>query len=147
MSLRWNPWRALRERDHIRLGFDEVADDVGGGAYGHLGQRAVIVLSPSLNRRERSAQLAHELVHDERRVTSPAATEATMQREEATVRRLVALRLVPLDELTHYAADRPDPVMAWEVADHFDVPEHVAWEALRALQTRLLEEELRRTVG
>ena len=147
MVSRWNPWRALRDRDHIRLGFDEVAEDAGGAAYGHRGERAVIVLSPGLGRRERSARLAHELVHDERRITSPAATDATMQREEAKVRRLVAVRLVPLDELAELAGGRVDPVMAWEVADHFDVPEHIAWEALRALQAELLEAELRRTTS
>lgn len=149
MERRWHPWRDLRGRRHVTLVFDEVADEAGGAVYGQRGDRAAIVLSPGLGRRARSAALAHELVHDERQVLAPEATEAQMEREEAIVAAEVARRLVPLDELEALAMRRAEvgPLMAWEVADHFDVPEHVAWDAVRQLQARLLERELRRAAS
>jgi len=144
---RWNPWRDLRSRAHVRLEFDHIADETGGGLFGHLEDRAAIVISPDLGRRARRAALAHELVHDERRITYPSATDATMELEEARVRVEAALRLVPLDELEAMAIERGSvgPLMAWEVADEFDVPESVAWVAVTALQARLLEDALRAT--
>ncbi|HJR24458.1 MAG TPA: hypothetical protein VJ804_03230, partial [Acidimicrobiales bacterium] len=82
--------------------------------------------------------LAHELVHVERGVGYPAATPATMEREEAIVRREVAVRLVPLAALGDLVARRSDvePVTAALVAEEFDVPEDVAREALLALCQR-----------
>jgi hypothetical protein len=79
-------------------------------------------------------------------VLLPEASAAT-KREESIVRAEAARRLVPLAELQALAAERAEigPVMAWEVADHFDVPEDVAWEAVRQLQERMLEQELRRS--
>lgn len=72
-----------------------------------------------------------------------------MEREEAAVREEVARRLVPLDQLARFASERSEvgPVMAWDVADEFDVPEHVAWEAVRLLQAAMLERELDRSIG
>ncbi|MCU1356424.1 MAG: hypothetical protein JWM89_1842 [Acidimicrobiales bacterium] len=89
----------------------------------------------------------HELVHDERRIGWPFATAATMEKEEAIVRRETASRLVPADEL--YAmvqrSDGIEPVTAHLVADEFDVTSAVAHLALRTLQQRMLEAELART--
>lgn len=104
-------------------------------------------LSPTLSRRQRRATLGRELVHDERRVL-PSATDAAMVREEAIVRATAARRLVPLDGLRRLAAERGElgPVMAWEVADELDVPEHVAWEAVRQLHAEALEVELGRAL-
>lgn len=143
---RWNPWRDLRERADVELHFDRLADRAGGGIYVRLGDRRAIFLSPSLGRRERSASLAHELVHDERQITAPDACEATMEREEHIVRAVVAQRMVPLDELAGLVAVRGEigPMMAWEIADHFDVTEEVAVEAVRQLQAKMLEAEVRR---
>jgi hypothetical protein len=82
-----------------------------------------VVLDDRLGRRQRNATLAHELVHEERRVGWPDATPATMEREEAIVRRITAERLVPVEELAELAARAElNPVEVWEVAEHFDVP-------------------------
>ena len=128
--------------------FDEIADDVGGALYGHRDDRAAIVLSPGLDQVERRCALAHELVHDERRITSPAATDATMQLEEERVRRVAAARLVPAGELYELVVARAtvEPITADVVAAEFDVTSAVAAEALRQLQERLLAGELHRSI-
>jgi len=69
------PWRELRDREHIELRFDPIADLTGGAVYGRLGDQAVILLSPSLDQIERRCALAHELVHDELGVVTPPATD------------------------------------------------------------------------
>lgn len=75
--------------------------------------------------------LAHELVHAERGIGHGAATAATMQREEAAVRREVARRLVPEAELRRFVARRltVGPVGIAEIAEEFDVDPDVAAEA------------------
>lgn len=144
---RWHPWRALRERAHIELRFDPAAEATGGAVYGLVGERAAIVIDPGLDQVERRCALAHELVHDERRITSPAATDATMELEEERVRRATATRLVPLVELYELVRARAavEGVTAAVVAEEFDVTERVAAEALRQLQALLLTEELLRS--
>lgn len=98
---------------------------------GGLWRPGEIVLDPRLDRVERRCVLMHELVHDERRIGWPWATEATMEREEAIVRRETALRLVPLDQLAQYVARRhPDPITAELVAQEADVTVAVARRAL-----------------
>lgn len=149
MSRRWHPWRDLRGRPHITFTIDAIAADAGGGSfYGRIGDQAAIVVAPDLSPEDRKAALAHELVHDERRITYPSATAATMQREEAIVRRITAERLVPLDELEELVAARVEvePVTVAMVAEEFAVGESVAAEAIRHLQARLLERELRRAI-
>lgn len=123
----------------MRLAFDAVADLGGGGIYGRRGDRAVIVLSPDLGRIERNEVLGHELIHDERRITSPSASDLTMEREEAIVRAEVARRLVPLDELHEFVTRTVtvEPVTARLVAQEFDVTEPTAQDALVQLQTTL----------
>ena len=93
----------------------------------------LIVLDDRLTRRERRCVLAHELVHAERGIGHGAATEATMQREEATVRREVARRLVPEDQLRAFVARAltVGPVTVEQIADEFDVDHDVAAEAAR----------------
>lgn len=100
-------------------------------------QGRVIVLDSTLDRVERRCTLMHELVHFERGIGWPDATEATMVREEAKVRREVAARLVPAGELADLVRCRhPEPVSARMVAEEFDVTEQVAAEAMRMLQMR-----------
>lgn len=121
MRGRWNPWRALSEREHLDLVVARLPDGVRG-----VWSPGVIALDHRLGRRQRNATLAHELVHDERGIGQPTATEAMMEREEAIVRRITAERLIPADELTELARrGEVEPVHLWEVADHFDVPEDV----------------------
>lgn len=142
----WNPWRSLRARPHIDFTIDPIAERGGGALHGRLGERSAIVISPELDRIERSAALAHELVHDERGIGRPGATPATMQVEERVVRRETARRLVPLDALLTFVDARVtvEPVTVALVAEEFEVPHAVAEEALRQLQVQLLERGLRR---
>lgn len=129
---RWNPWRAARARTNLVIEFDDLPC---GAAWFQEGDLDVIVIDVTADRRTRRALLAHELIHAERRIGFPAASEAVMQREEATVRRETALRLVPLEELAAFVgrSEGVEPVTAAAVAEEFDVPEHVAVEACRAL--------------
>lgn len=112
-------------------------DDVPyGAAWFREGGRDVIVIDATADRRTRRALLAHELIHAERGIGFPAASPAVMQREEAAVRRETAIRLVPLDELADFVIRTEDiePVTPTVVGEEFDVPEHVAHEAMRALE-------------
>ena len=79
--------------------------------------------------------LAHELVHAERGIGHGAATEATMEHEEATVRREVARRLVPKVQLQAFVARSltVGPVTVEQIADEFDVDHEVAAEAAAQL--------------
>jgi hypothetical protein len=131
----WNPWAAARRHPRLVIAYDTVPE----GATWHRdadGDR--ITIDARASRRERRALLAHELIHAERGIGHPVASAATMQREEAIVRRETACRLVPLDELATFVERRGEleAVTPTLVADEFDVPEHVALEALRALQQR-----------
>lgn len=127
----WNPWRSLGERPGIELWFGRLPDGLHGlwqrDALGEL-----IVLDDRLSRRQRRCVLAHELVHAERGIGHGAATEATMEREEAAVRREVARRLVPPDQLADLVARRltVGPVTLDEIAEAFDVDADVAAEAV-----------------
>lgn len=128
-----NPWRELRRRAHLRLRwwwFD--------GRPSALWSGDDIYLDPRLDQTERRCALMHELVHEERGIGFPDATAATMQREEETVRRETAVRLVPLDDLAAFVRARSeiDPVTARCVADEYEVTIAVALEAMRALARR-----------
>jgi hypothetical protein len=129
----WNPWAAAARLPRLEIWFDDVPD---GATWHRVDGRDHITIDSRAGRRERSALLAHELVHVERGVGYPWATEATMEREEAIVRRETARRLVPTDELAALVARRSEvePVTASLVAEEFDVPERVAQEALRLLR-------------
>lgn len=131
----WDPWAAAGRRPDLEIWYADLPE----GATWHAEPEGdVITLDQAASRRERRALLAHELVHVERRVGYPAATAATMAREEAIVRRETARRLVPPDELAALVARRAEvePITARLVADEFDVPEPVAQEALAALVAR-----------
>jgi Zn-dependent peptidase ImmA (M78 family) len=131
----WNPWAAARAVPHLEIWFADVPD----GATWHRDHDGDhITIDAAAPRRQRRALLAHELVHVERGVGYPAATAATMEREEAIVRRVVAVRLVPLDALSELVARRSDvePITEVLVAEEFDVPEDIAREALLALRQR-----------
>lgn len=128
----WNPWRALRERNHIELRWANLPDGVRGAWWRENGH-AVIALAHRLRRRERNAVLAHELVHDERCIAYPPGIIA---KEEAIVDRIATRRLVPPDrlaELVDRRVEAGEPVTARVVADEFDVPLEVAERSLRLL--------------
>lgn len=129
----WNPWRAAGALEQLDIEFEHVPT---GAAWYRDYDRDLIVIDDRVGRRERSALLAHELIHAERGIGFPLATAETMQREEAIVRRETARRLVPPDELGQFIERRGEvePITADVVAEEFDVPAHVAAEALRALR-------------
>lgn len=138
----WNPWRALRERDHIDL----VMTDLRAGDAIHAtdGECSVILLGRHLDSAGRNAALAHELVHDERgggahMCGMPSSWAPVVAREEQAVEREVARRLVPADALATYVftiADLGGTITVNDVAERFNVPQAVAELAM----TMLLEE-------
>lgn len=133
-SQRWQPWRELALRTDVAFRLDPLADLAGGAFYGRSGPWAVIVVSPSLDPVAQRCALGHELIHHERGITSPPASDATMVHEEVLVRREVARRLVPIEELTAYVdIEHPEGVTAEMVAEEFEVTLAVANEALRQL--------------
>ena len=106
----------------------------------HADGSVVVELDDRLDRIERNAVLAHELVHEERGgsidfVGSAPSWAAVVAREELWVDREVARRLVPADELASFIARRGSIDEATTVADvaaEFDVPKWVAALALAA---------------
>ena len=141
VSRGWNPWRALRERRHLRLVFAEMPDACGRGALlDEADGTRTVMLDYRLDRRDRNAVLAHELVHDERDVLYADDTPiALVVKEEGYVNREVSRRLVPrpdLTELVEQLEDLGEPVHAVTVAEEFDVPLDVAQRALWLLEQR-----------
>lgn len=128
----WDPWPAAQDNDRLVV---ELAPVRGGAEWRREFGYDTIRIDPSANEVERRALLAHELIHVERGVGYPVATAATMEREEAIVRRETARRLVPPDALRRFVrqASAVDAVTASSVAEEFDVPLPVAEEALRSL--------------
>lgn len=129
----WHVWDDLARRTHIVLQFGVIdgavalIEDLGDG----LRQ---ITLDARLDRRARRAALAHELVHDERSILFDVDTPAGLvEVEERTVRAEVVRRLVPPVELADLVATSIDAghQVTWRtVADTFDVPRHIATDAL-----------------
>lgn len=156
----WDPWAALGARPHIELRFDEVARLLGGGLYASRAGRAVIAIDPDLVGPERTAALAHELVHDERRhgdgggragwvvmsLDGPEPIgggvdgfEVLAAREEAIVGAIVADRLVPPDELDRLVDGLVGlglGVGVDDVVEAFGVPRAVARAALEQRDLR-----------
>lgn len=137
----WNPWRVLRERRHLHLVWARLPH----GCEGRIeddGHERRIILDLRLERRERNAVLAHELVHDERNILYlPSTPTALVEKEESYVNREVARRLVPLTMLERYVervVELGEPVHAAAVAEEFDVPLDVAQRALWLLDQRRL---------
>ena len=131
MSSRWNPWRALRDQPEISFWFAPLAGE--RGLWERVLGHDTILIDETLGRRERRCVLAHELIHAERGIGHLLASDATMEKEEELVRREVARRLVPPDELRDFLDRRLalDPITAADIADEFDVDEDVAALALR----------------
>jgi hypothetical protein len=120
--------------EHVELAYADLDGERGMWTSGDGGD--LIVLSAALGRRARRCVLAHEIVHAERGIGFGAASAATMQREEEEVRREVARRLVPSDELLAFLASRGGvgPVTVDDIADEFDVEPHVAATAVTLLR-------------
>jgi hypothetical protein len=139
----WNPWRGLRDRDHVRFRLDQLPDETGGGIYARREDgRAAIIIDRRLTQIQRRAALAHELVHDERGggvpdQGMPEMWGAVVDREEARVNDEVARRLVPRPELIEFVMGMLDiglSVGAADVAEQFEVPGEVGENALHQLR-------------
>ncbi len=138
----WDPWRALRDRDHLVFGRKSLPASTGGGVYWPRGERAAIIVDRSLNRLERLEAVAHELVHDEMGGgcevgDMPVEWDAIVGREETRVHNEVARRLVPLEVLAAHraVAEANDlPADVTDVAEWFDVSERVALRAIELLK-------------
>lgn len=131
----YNPWRDLRGRDHIELRWGHFL----GASRGlirdaHPPPLRILTLDNRLDRRERRAVLAHELVHDERGLLPRSCPPAIREKDEHAVRAETARRLVPIAELRAFAAARcstGESVTVDDVAEAFDVP---VWVARRACE-------------
>lgn len=143
MNERWNPWATLASLPDLLVGYRHLPTRIGGGIAGHSTRtgRPVVALAKGLTQVERNAALAHELIHHERGLQAhtpgmPATWAPRRAADETAVRREVARRLVPVTELAAFAdelACAGEGVSPWQVADHFDVPWHVAATALDEL--------------
>lgn len=140
----WSPWHELRQRQHLSFALVDLPDATGGAVYWPQGAWAAVLIDRRLPRVLRKAALAHELIHDERAggcaadVVMPDTWTDIRRRDESSVDREVARRLVPPTELVEFIERRLGPeqlgVTVWEVAEEFDVPDYVAESALRALR-------------
>lgn len=129
----WNPWRVLRARTHLELGWSWF--NVGRGRIEQLaGGRRRITLQADLGRRLRSQVLGHELVHDELDLLwPPDAPLPLVEKGERLVERINAERTIPIGALEGFVRRRVDsdlPVTALDVAEEFDVTEELAGLAL-----------------
>jgi hypothetical protein len=138
---RWNPWRSLRQAEHLFLITADLPASSGGGVYVPNGDAAAVVLDRGLLQVERRCVLAHELVHDERGggcdlPGMPDTWRPVVVREERWVDDEVARRLVPQRELLEFCVARAEvqgSLTSAEVAAEFDVTEQVAERALLML--------------
>ena len=122
--MRYHPWRHLRDRHpHEHVSFTDI------GAVGCLGRRTVdgIELDMTSTQRERRCTLTHELVHIER---GPVPRDPRLAlREEETVDRISAERLIELDHLID--------VLAWNRYRVDDEAAEELWVDLPTLLTRV----------
>lgn len=136
--MRESIWGSIRDCDHIhiRLRPDLPADCGGGVVVREPHGEVWILLEAQLPPHERRAVLAHELEHlsrgSMRSDRAPSSWGVVIAREERRVDRAVARRLVPVDELCAFVAQRRsigEPVTVTCVAEAFDVPLRVARRA------------------
>lgn len=118
----YHPWRAFRREEQWELAFRRLPARRRAQVDFQTG---LVTLSPTLDQAARRCAICHELIHIER---GPVPSEPVLHaKEEAAVRREVALRLVDLPRLIR--------ALQWsqwpnEVADD-------CWVDTPTLQTRL----------
>ena len=88
----YHPWRDARDREHLNITFERLADGRRGCLRGDR-----VTINTGDDQAQRRSTLAHELVHDERRIFPQ--DEVLQAREEETVERIAARRLIALDHL------------------------------------------------
>jgi hypothetical protein len=126
-------WRSIRHRDDIQVRLADLPEEVGGGVLVRRGGLVWILLDADRPAHERRAILAHELEHLRRGSCrfdgAPDTWADVVAREEQLVDRAVARRLVPIEALRAFVAQRSslgEPVTAGCVAEAFEVPVWVA---------------------
>ncbi|OZE04376.1 hypothetical protein CH249_25935 [Rhodococcus sp. 05-2255-3B1] len=123
MYMTWHPWRHLRdEHPHVHVAYP----DGGSGCLGKWTSDGIEINRRS-NQRERRCTLTHEIVHVERGPV-PADLRLAM-REEETVDRITAERLIELDALID--------VIAWNRNRIDDEAAEELWVDLPTLLTRV----------
>lgn len=132
----YHPWRDARLREHLTIRF---VDYLPAGVRGRI-RGDVVEVNRHMLGDERRCTIAHELVHDERRIFPD--DPVLRAREELAVERIAARRLVALDQLVD--------VLCWtrrteEVADELwvDVPMLIALvQSLTDTERRWIDEQL-----
>lgn len=133
----YHPWRDARSRRHLAI---EFVDDLPDGVRGRITGDTIEVNRHMLGD-ERRCTIAHELVHDERRIFP--TDHVLRAREELRVERIAARRLIALERLVD--------TLAWtrsteEVAEELwvDVPMLVALvQSLTDGERAWIDEQLR----
>jgi len=139
----WSPWQAIRNMDDLQVGLVDLPEEAGGAILARRGERSVVLIDKNLSRVERTAALAHELVHLERggpgRCHHPSRSwEAVVLREELIIDREVAARLAPIEALARLVTryDRlGEAVTVNTVAAELDISVGVARIALERVTT------------
>lgn len=124
---------------HVHL--VDLPEEAGGAVLVRKGPRSVVLIDKKLTRPERTAALAHEVIHLERggpgRCHHPSRSwEAVVLREELAIDREVAARLAPIEQLARLVRrwDRiGEPITVEAVATELDVAQRVAQVALERL--------------
>ncbi|MDL9938728.1 hypothetical protein QSJ18_18430 [Gordonia sp. ABSL1-1] len=88
----YNPWREARKRTHLLITLAELPDDHRGCLTGNH-----VVVGADDPQASRRCTIAHELVHDERRIFP--VDRVLRAREELRVERIAARRLIELHRL------------------------------------------------
>lgn len=119
----WDPWADLRRRSHIVFARVPLPKVLGGGYYEKRRSGTALLIDHDLDQMGRLDVVAHELTHED----MPWATEDQVDDE-------VARRLVPFDDLSgmwQVALVNDLSIEVWQIAEKFDVPDHVAERAMR----------------
>ena len=88
----YHPWREARSREHLRIEFTRLPDGRRGCIRGNQ-----VTINTADDQAQRRCTITHELVHDERQVFP--RDRVLRAREEATVERIAARRLIMLEQL------------------------------------------------
>lgn len=119
---RYDPWGDLRQRTYLSVEFVDMPTGKRGVFRGN-----VIMIDRHQLQCERRSTVAHELVHDERRLFP--AEPALRAREETLVERTAALRLIELPDLV-------DALRACSSRHAHDLADHL-WVDLPMLEARM----------
>ncbi|MGE2714226.1 ImmA/IrrE family metallo-endopeptidase [Mycolicibacterium litorale] len=119
---KYDPWGDLSQRTYLSVEFIDMPTGRRGCIRGN-----VILIDQHQLQVERRCTVAHELVHDERRVFP--AVPALRAREEALVERTAARRLIALPDLV-------DALRACSSRHAHDLADHL-WVDLPMLEARM----------